>query len=179
MLDLDGALIDMRPFAHELESADRSTRWYRFFGHTPEAKPVSAGAALVRALDRIGWRYSISTTRPRYIVGKTPEGKRFAPQLPMINYWLATNVEHQPKRFRHLRPPGPTLSQISVKLAHIRAARCAVFVDDDIEVVEALTDHGVTALHVEDFDGMSDSAIKSVLDYAAQCDRGRNTASPR
>lgn len=65
LLDFDGLLIDMEPFAHELEDG-QPRRWNRFFAHTADAAPVPTGLQLVERLSTLGWFYSVSTTRPRW-----------------------------------------------------------------------------------------------------------------
>ncbi|MGO9159075.1 hypothetical protein [Mycobacterium sp.] len=66
LVDFDGLLCDMSPFADELHTSERN-RWARFFGHTVKASPIPEGVELVAALGRLGRRYSISTTRPRWV----------------------------------------------------------------------------------------------------------------
>ena len=96
LLDFDGLLIDMEPFALELGTSGRD-RWSRFLAHTAEAAPIVEGVELVAALRRIRWRYSISTTRPAAVraVQPTPP-KTFVDHRPSIRSWTRTHLPLQP-----------------------------------------------------------------------------------
>lgn len=175
LIDLDGCLCDMSPFAGELTADDRE-KWFRFFGHTPDAEPVAAGVALVGALHRIGWQWSLSTTRHRVLTVRTSTGKQVTRQAPTLRQWCKANLPGQPRHFYFRPGPG---TPVAIKHGHMlstaveppapnRKIRPAVMlVDDEESVVDQLADLGVNAMHIEDFTGMTDDEIAELLNYSA------------
>lgn len=171
LLDFDGLLIDMEPFAVELGTAARD-RWSRFLAHTAAAAAVDAGVELVAALHRIRWRYSISTTRRAmaYAVSPAP-GKTFVDQRPAIRSWTRAHLPMQPTNVFLRRNPG---AAEEVKTEHFYATAtafpkrqmAAVFVDDEPAVVDALAE-ALPALHISDLAGLSDADLAATLCYSA------------
>jgi hypothetical protein len=172
LVDLDGLLIDMSAFGFELADAADRGRWLRFFEHTGEAKPVLAGQELVAALHRLRWRYSISTTRPR--VMRTNSGAVYRP-APMIRWWVKENLVGPPRWIYFRDAVG---SPVGIKTGHFyataappmpkrRARPAALFIDDEHDVVDALCDHGLPAVHVDELAGMGDDDLKQLLTYSA------------
>jgi hypothetical protein len=174
VIDLDGTLIDMEPFAAELDG--ERDQWCRFFDNTANAKPAAEGLAFVAALRRIGWRCSISTTRPRAVRGR--DGKTFIPQLPPIRAWVRANLPAQP-RWVYMRVAADTgTTVVDVKRGHflataeppkteMKALPGVLMVDDELAVVDELVDRGVPALHISDLAGTSDSELEGLLAYGA------------
>jgi hypothetical protein len=173
MLDFDGLLIDMEPFAGEL-SGDASVKWARFFAHTSEAFPVPAGVELVAALARIKWTYSISSTRPLYVHDRSegaPEPR--IQQRPLIKAWLKANIALRPNNI--FMRYGATAGTTSVKREHFlntatqphpHPRPAVLFVDDEQHVVDELTATGVPALHISELAGLSDTDLESTLRYS-------------
>ncbi len=162
LIDFDGVLIDMAPFAYELEGKPK--RWGRFFGHTREAKPVPEGAELVAALGRIGWRYSISTTRPEF-------GPRGMQCKRHVRAWCNANLSEWLPAGIYVRKDGAG-APVEVKCGHfVKTANpktscpAVLFVDDEPEVVDALDAAGIPALHIEDLAGLTDADLDSTLRY--------------
>lgn len=142
LLDFDGLLIDMEPFAHELEDG-QPRRWNRFFAHTADAAPVPTGLQLVERLSTLGWFYSVSTTRPRW-------------NHTAVRRWLDAHMPVQPKavhaRVNFLEPAACKADHYrrSCGLEHPNRDVCTLFVDDEFKVVEELEQLGVPALHISD-----------------------------
>ena len=170
LIDFDGVLCDMGPFAYELRQGTRADKWYKFFAHTAEAKPIPEGVALVQALARIGWRYSISSTRPVKVVDRS--GDKPYPglaQQPVITAWAQAHLSSAPpKQWIHLQRNGAG-SAVECKIEHVatlKSSRCAVFIDDEIDVVDQLTDYGIPALHIADVAGCSANDLAGLLHYS-------------
>lgn len=142
LLDFDGLLIDMAPFAHELEDGE-PRRWHRFLAHTTEAAPVPTGLQLVEQLSALGWFYSVSTTRPRW-------------NHPAVRRWLDTHMPTQPRAVHarvNFQEPAACKAEHyrrSCGLKHPNKAVCTLFVDDEFKIVDELEQLGVPALHISD-----------------------------
>ncbi len=165
LLDLDGVLIDMAPFAYELDGP-KFGKWGRFFAHTPEAQPVPEGLALVRALHRLGWCYSISTTRPEHM------GRR--PCKRVIRAWCNAHLADWPPVGVYMRKDDEgAVSAADIMRSHFfKTAKpthdrgtAVLFVDDEPEVVETLTANGIPALHLHDLAGLGDGELADTLTY--------------
>ena len=171
MFDFDGTLCDMSPFVDELAD-DAPDRWGRFFAHTPESAPVEAGMELLNRVSALGWRYSVSTTR-------TPRSRA------LVLQWLAA---HRPVS---RRKPVMVLTRkegraglgpaIGHKARHGlrrydrggQPLATALFVDDELDVVDALVDLEVPAIHLEEIAGLSDADLVELLDYSRRASRKR------
>ena len=173
MFDFDGTLCDMRPFVLELED-DAPDRWGRFFAHTPEAAAVDAGLELLNRVCALGWRYSVSTTRdPRF--------------RPLVLQWLA---DHRPEVGPQRKPVmvlaraggrrglGPALGH---KARHGRRRydrggrplETILFVDDEQDMVDGLTDLEVPAVHLDELAGLGDTELVDLLEYSRRAWRKR------
>lgn len=142
LLDFDGLLIDMEPFAYELEDG-QPLRWRRFLAHTAQAATVPTGLQLVEHLTALGWFYSVSTTRPRW-------------NHAHVRRWLNVHMPAQPRAV-HARVnfKEPALCKAehyrrSCGLEHPNKAVCTLFVDDEFRVVDELEQLGIPALHISD-----------------------------
>ncbi|MCF6390629.1 hypothetical protein L2K20_26980 [Mycobacterium sp. MBM] len=171
LLDFDGLLIDMEPFAFELGTSGRD-RWSRFLAHTAEAAPIVEGVELVAALRRIRWRYSISTTRPAAVraVQPTPP-KTFVDHRPSIRSWTRTHLPLQPTNIFLRRGAGAaeackTEHFFTTATALPKRQMAALFVDDEPAVVDALAEE-LPALHISDLAGLSDADLTARLHYSA------------
>ena len=173
LLDLDGLLIDMEPFAFELGTGGRD-RWSRFLAHTSEAAPVvEEGVELVAALRRIHWRYSISTTRPAAVPAALPAPRKtFVDQRPSIRLWTRAHLPMQPTNI-FLRRNADAAE--ACKAEHFfttatalpKRRMAAVFVDDEPAIVDALVSKELPALHISDLAGLSDADLAATLRYSA------------
>lgn len=161
LLDFDGVLCDMEPFAYELnEHRGVGNRWSRFYCHTSQAAPVDAGVELVAALDRLGWRYAVSAIRP-------------AGYRPMVGPWLRQHLtKSRPAEWWYV-DEIPGWSAVNNKRAHWVQAMvsrdapvCPLFVDDEPAVVEKLIDRGVPAMCLDELAGLSDADLAGVLQYS-------------
>ena len=172
LVDLDGCLIDMAPFAAELD--DEPDRWVRFFSHTAHAKPVDEGVELIDALARLRCRYSVSTTRPHGV----RNGKVWMPQLPVVQSWAKAHLPATPRWIYMRAAAQTTTTPVDVKRGHFlasaeppmsgkRSISGILCVDDEFEVVDGLVDHGIPALHLTDLVGVSGSDLEDLLIYGA------------
>ena len=173
LLDFDGLLINMLPFSDQLEDTEDRSRWVRFFAHTADAKPVEEGVELVGALDRIGWRWSISTTRPHTVIDRSDEKPQRAPQLPVMREWVNVHLPGRP-RWIYLRRNASDAA-VAVKRGHFAATADApspcpavAFVDDEFDVVDELCAGGLPGLHITDLAGLSDADLGALLAYSAR-----------
>jgi len=160
LLDFDGLLCDMDPFSYELEDHAAPGRWGRFFGHTSEATPVQAGVELVATLQRLGWRYSVSSTRPPW-------------NAHAVRQWVWSNMPVRPVAF-YVDRPGK-LSTAECKRRHYveavaapRTPVCALVVDDDQAAVDELIDLDVPVMHIDELAGLSDDELSEVLTYSVK-----------
>lgn len=171
LLDFDGLLIDMEPFAFELGTSGRD-RWSRFLAHTAEASPVGEGVELVAALRRIRWRYSISTTRPAAVRAVQPTQRRtFVDHRPSIRSWTRTHLPMQPTNVFLRRNAGAaeackTEHFFATATALPKRQMAALFVDDEPAVVDALAEE-LPALHSSELAGLSDPDLAATLHYSA------------
>lgn len=158
LLDFDGLLCDMEPFVHELQAdTSQRQRWRRFFARTPEAEPIQTGVDLVLALRRARWRYAVSTTRPRsnhqtvcrWIADNLPASPEW-----VYSDWRGAESVVAAKRLHYLD------ALVSV------APPCALFIDDEISVVDSLIDLDVPAMHIDELAGLSDAQLAEVLNYS-------------
>lgn len=160
LLDLDGLLCDMEPFAHELRTdTSHRQRWKRFFAHTPEATAIPAGVDLVLALQRARWRYAVSTTRPRS-------------NHQMVCRWLADNLPVSPE-WVYTDWRGADSVAAAKRLHYLdalvsAAPPCALFIDDEASMVDALIDLDVPAMHIDELAGLSDDQLAEVLKYSTK-----------
>ena len=170
LLDFDGLLIDMEPFAFELGSPGRD-RWSRFLAHTAEAAPIVEGVELVAALRRIRWRYSISTTRPAAVQTVHPAPRKtFVDHRPPIRSWTRAHLPMQPTNVFLRRNAGvaeacKTEHFFATATALPKKQMAALFVDDEQGVVDVLAEE--PALHISDLAGLSDADLTATLHYSA------------
>jgi hypothetical protein len=173
LLDFDGLLADMSPFAHELADAEDHNRWTRFFAHTPDAKPVDAGVELVAALGRIGCRWSISTTRARCVTDRSSGTPVRIPQAPVVQEWVRAHLGDARPRTVYMRRGNG--SQADIKRGHFaetavqsdrKPLPAVLFVDDELPLVEELCAADIPAMHVEDFAGLPDADLAELLEYS-------------
>lgn len=171
LLDFDGLLIDMEPFAFELGTSGRD-RWSRFLAHTAEAAPVDEGVELVAALRRIQWRYSITTTRPAAVQAVQPAPRKtFVDQRPPIRSWTRAHLPMQPTNIFLRRNSGAaeackTEHFFTTATALPKRQMAALFVDDEPAVVDALAE-ALPVLHISDLAGLSDADLTATLYYSA------------
>lgn len=171
LLDFDGLLIDMEPFAFELGSSGRD-RWSRFLAHTAEAAPIVEGVELVAALRRIRWRYSISTTRPAAVQTVHPAPRKtFVDHRPPIRSWTRAHLPMQPTNVFLRRNAGvaeacKTEHFFATATALPKKQMAALFVDDEQGVVDVLAEE-LPALHISDLAGLSDADLTATLHYSA------------
>lgn len=172
LLDFDGLLIDMEPFAFELGTPPGRDRWSRFLAHTAEAAPIVEGIDLVAALRRIQWRYSISTTRPAALQAVHPApGKTFVDHRPSIRSWTRAHLPLQPTNVFLRRKAGAaeackTEHFFTTATALPKRQMAALFVDDEPAIVDALAEE-LPALHISDLAGLSDADLAATLHYSA------------
>jgi hypothetical protein len=173
LLDFDGLLADMSPFAGELADPEDPNRWMRFFAHTVDAKPMDAGVELVAALGRIGVRWSLSTTRARCVTDRSSGAPVRIPQGPVIREWVGAHLGGARPRTVFMRRGNG--SQVEIKRQHFaetalqsdrKPLPAVLFVDDEIEIVDALCAAGIPAMHVEDFAGLPDADLVELLEYS-------------
>jgi hypothetical protein len=160
LLDFDGLLCDMEPFAYELADRDAPGRWGRFFGHTREAAPIQAGVELVAALRRVGWRYAVSSTRPSW-------------SRSVVRRWVRENMPAGAGWVYVYRTGGVSAAECKrqqyVEAMVSRSAPvCGLFVDDELAVVDELVDFGVPAVHIDELAGLSDVQLRGLLEYSVK-----------
>jgi hypothetical protein len=160
LLDFDGLLCDMEPFAYELANRDAPQRWGRFFGHTSEAAPIQAGVELVAALRRVGWRYAVSSTRPLW-------------SRSGVCRWVRENMPAGAGWTYVYRTGGVSAAECKrqhyVEAMVARSAPvCGLFVDDELAVVDELVDLGVPAVHIDELAGLSDEQLRGLLEYSVK-----------
>jgi hypothetical protein len=160
LIDVDGVVADMNPFAFELDEGDTKTRWSRFFHHLDKALLVEQGADLVRALHGLGVPIRYSTTRPGWTVRRTRE-------------WIRANDLPDGYLYARSRPAANTprtpgfATAADVKIAHatevMDAHGLAAFIDDEPEAVSALCASGVNALLLSEFEGLTTSSLRALV----------------
>jgi hypothetical protein len=155
MVDFDGLLIDMSPYAHELDDP-QPRKWHRFLAHTPTAPPIGTGIALLEQLAALGWPYSVSTTRPDWA-------------LDGVRSWLADHAPAPPlAAYARL---SPTVDPVACKRAHYFSSRyhrdspaiCTLFVDDELPVVQELSAAAVPAIHISELATLTERDILTLL----------------
>lgn len=173
LLDFDGLLIDMEPFAVELGSAGRD-RWSRFVAHTAAAAPwVRAWSWSRRCAESGG-----ATRSPRpgravaYAVQPAAPGKKtFVDQRPSIRSWTRAHLPMQPTNVFLRRAPG-TVEDVKTEHFYATATAppkkrmAALFVDDEPAAVDALAEE-LPALHISDLAGLCDADLAAMLHYSA------------
>jgi hypothetical protein len=162
LLDFDGLLCDMEPFAYELADRGSPGRWRRFFSHTREAAPIASGMELVQALDRLGWQCAVSSTRPSW------SGMAIA-------QWLRDNMPPPLPRWTYIWRSGAASAAeckrehyVEAVLMSSRRGMCGLYVDDEQPVVDELVDLDVPAMHIDDLAGMSDAELGELLEYSVK-----------
>jgi hypothetical protein len=150
---------------YELADRDTPRRWARFFAHTSQAAPIAAGVELVKALDRLGWRYSVSSTRPAW-------------SRAAVGSWVRENAPLRPEWIYVYRTGGVSAAECK-RLHYVdamvsRAPVCGLFVDDEQPIVDELVDLAVPAMHIDDLAGLSDDELGELLRYSV-----KNTAQRR
>lgn len=158
LLDFDGLLCDMGPFAYELERKSPD-RWRRFLWHTPQAAPVPAGLELANTLYRLGWRYAVSTTRPPWNGGMVARWVRR--YLPGRAEWIYVSGGEG-------RSPAEHKRDHYIEAMVARAPVCGLFVDDDAAVVDELIEFDVPAMHIDDLAGLPDADLTELLRYSVK-----------
>jgi hypothetical protein len=102
----------MSPFSSELET-ESPHRCHPFFAHTADAKPVPEGAELVVVLKCMGWRWSISTTRPRAV--RADAG--WVPQSRVIRKWVHEHLS-APAKWCYLTRQDHGTPAVDIKREH-------------------------------------------------------------
>lgn len=159
MIDFDGVLIDMAPFAYELDE-EQPRRWHRFFAHTDEATPLMTGLELIERLSALGWSYAVSTTRPAWTLGT-------------VRRWIDTQLPVPPVAAYARRTPAQR--PLACKAEHYwrtrRSSRyspavCTLFIDDELAVVEGLADIDIPAIHIGDIAVHNERDLLACLKYS-------------
>ena len=128
---------------------------------------MQAGVELVATLQRLGWRYSVSSTRPPW-------------NAHAVRQWVWSNMPVRPVAF-YVDRPGK-LSTAECKRRHYveavaapRTPVCALVVDDDQAAVDELIDLDVPVMHIDELAGLSDDeqAEAAEASLEAQAPRAR------
>lgn len=162
MIDLDGVLADLGAYEYVLRQEGKPSRqkWREFFSHASEAALLKSGADLVSRLERVGYRYIVSTTRPAWTWTLTEKWLHSQPHLaPPIGLYT-----------RRRKAPGDS-SPANCKREHFRQAELIarmkivthLFIDDEPEIVAELVENRVPAILAAELQTVSTHALKQFL----------------
>lgn len=152
LVDIDGVLADLKPFAGELDpDTGRTThqRWRRFFAHAAQAPLIESGAELVHALHGAGVRLQYSTTRPSWTMVSTLAWLSESGLPPATVHARGSQNPAKNRRNFPVFDPALVVKQAHCDMVDDRHGLSA-FIDDEPQVLEGLRVGGHRALSAAD-----------------------------
>lgn len=162
LLDVDGCVADMSAFEaiKTQEGVDKQRRWVGFLRRSKDAAVIPAGFEVAWALHHLGCQLVFSTTRPHWLEADT-------------RAWLQRHGFPPAGLLLRVKGPEGSRPAIEVKRRHfvetagVVGEPAALFIDDEADIVGALTASGFPARVVWELVDLSVTDLTDAITTAA------------